>query len=301
MSKLKTDLKIMRVDYQAFKRLEEKNINHNKTFKIRKDEKVNKIYFISFDDEGNLHYIGKNSKYGFIDKIALMREISDGQDSNQINAQLIALIDQESKDNIPRLLYLVGFLFVLSAVIVTVMALISLCMVPIFPASPAAVPFIISSLLILGAPSIGGLYKIFDTLNTTSNFRKFYIPASGIALGASLGASVGTIIAPGIGTLIGAVIGAVVSFTAVTALVVYDHVRKKADNPLIIKHILESITINDPIGSPVKVKELEFSTKKSRHYYGDYRDQYKKLFPSIKTKEKASEDSQNENIIQLNG
>jgi hypothetical protein len=289
MSKNNTKAKIMRVDFDKFKELIEIANKNSKTLKIIKNEQVNKIYFVSFDNEGNLNFIGKNSRIGVIDKIALMREMSENQDINQINDQLVALIDRVP-DQYNYFWLSVGY--TLAGIIVLGLLLL------ILPATSILLPagFALGTLALLGysfvtvftvGELIRNLGNLYTSINNSSSYQKFIIPGSGLAIGALFGAIVGTLV-PGIGTIIGAAVGAAVGLSVGASLVVIDYVRKKAENPLVLQQLADSLSVNEPLGSPVESKNRKFHNSRLgdtlEQNYQDYVGQYNKLFSSIKDK-----------------
>ncbi|MBA2653079.1 MAG: hypothetical protein H0U73_12575 [Tatlockia sp.] len=304
MGKSNTEVKIMRVDSKAFEKLEAETIKHNKTFKVKKEEQVNKIYFVHFDEQENLHFIGKHSHTGVIDKAALMREIPEDQNSSQINSHLVALIDREIALKNEFRLSIFETLLVIAATILCGLVGIG----AYFTASlilANAIPLGLYGLLFGGLGSYLTIWlvdSIFESPNSPGVRELLLLTANSIIVAGGAGCFLGTLVAPGVGTLIGAGIGAALCFSISTVLVIVDYVRKKADNPVVIQQLTESLSINEPLGLALKAKERKFSSIIDKHYYGEYVGQYKKLFPAVVKEIKGieKEEAHNENLDSTN-
>jgi hypothetical protein len=290
------EIKIMKVGSKEFINLQNAGLrnagsSHHKTFKVKKDEQVNKVYFVHIDEEENLHFIGRHSdNIGFIDKAALMREISTDKD---INSQLIKLIDQES-NYIPSL----NIYNVLFGSIAFLILFLSFSSVLIFPLPALAVlvatyPFLaigaVLGILLLGTAGFmaqTGLTKLYNTINTGSVSTKILIALGSAAFGAMPGAALSTLIFPGIGTLIGALIGAFVSLSICTVILAIDYSRKKTvDNPGVIGH-LKDLPINKSIGELLLasqrkfVNDVDYINTNKKYSYATHVETYKALFSS---------------------
>ena len=287
MGKSNTAVKIMRVDSEKFEQLKlQVEINkHKKTFKVKREEEVNKIYFVYFDEQENLHFIGKRSHSGVIDRTALMREIPEGQNSSQINTHLVALIDREIAQKQEFKLTSREKLLVFASAIVLGLVM--------GVGSYFIIPLVLIHAIVIGLLSLQGgalaafttirlVNSLFESPNSPNIFKALGNMTASSLLGAGIGCLLGTLVAPGIGALIGAGIGAAVGFSISAVLVVITYVQKKADNPVVIQQLTESLSINEPLGEALKTAERKFSSNEARHYYGDYVGQYKKLFPAVK-------------------
>ncbi|MBA2657484.1 MAG: hypothetical protein H0U70_10980 [Tatlockia sp.] len=309
MGKSNTAVKIMRVDSKTFEQLNINNDKHQKTFKIINEEQVNKIYFIHFDDQENLHFIGKHSHTGVIYRTALTREIPDGQNSSQINSHLVALIDREIAAK-------KEFKLTIPEKLLVTVAIISFGLV-LGIGAYFGVPLLLMHAILVGFHGfiLGGLGSYLTIKFVDSLFESPNSPGISEALGRLTGSCIlgagfcgvlGTAIAPGIGTLIGAGIGAALGFSICAVLFVINYVQKRADNPnlQVIQQLTESLTINEPLGGvPLKAKERGFSSVQVKDYYqarydyGQYVGHYLKLFPTIKEiKRTEKEEAQNENL-----